>query len=98
MGYSFRIPFICLVVVCFIVICECVPVDRTDMEYVRKNNKVFDEFVSETGHNIVRRSKRRHGIIHGHLCPTGTGRLYGTQDCVPCNGYVDIKILRFTSF
>lgn len=88
---------ISLLIVCVIVICESIPVDRTEMEYVRKNNKfnkVFDEFVSETRHNIVRRSKRS-GIINGHLCPTGTGKLYGTGDCVPCDGYVQ-KIYNFT--
>lgn len=81
---------IVLLVLCVIVICKSVPVDRTEMEYVRKSNninKIFDGFVSETVHNIARRSKRS-GIISGHLCPIGYGKLYGTGDCVPCNGYV----------
>lgn len=80
--------YICLLVVCVIVVCESIPVDRTEMEYVRKINKfnkVWSGFVSDTEHNIVRRSKRS-GIINGHLCPTGTGKLYGTGDCIPCDG------------
>lgn len=90
--------YICLLVVCFIVICESVPVARTEIENVHKNdklNKVVDGFVSETEHNIVKRSKRS-GIIHGHLCPTGTGKLFSTGDCVPCNGYVPYYIFAFS--
>lgn len=81
--------YICLVAVSLIVICESLPVYKTEIDNGRKNNKFnefLNEFVSEVGHNIVRRSKRN-GIINGHLCPIGTGKL-STGDCVPCNGYV----------
>lgn len=86
--------YICLLIVCVIVICESLPIDRTEVDKVSKTNafnKVFDGFVGETEHKIVRRSKRS-GIISGHLCPSGTGKLYGTDDCVPCDGYVHITI------
>lgn len=84
--------YIYFLIVCVIVVCESVPVDRTGIDYVRKNDKsakLFDGFVSDTENNIVR-SKR--DVISGHLCPDGQGKLYVTGECVPCNGYVYITV------
>lgn len=77
---------------CIIVICESLPVDKTEVDNdnkVNKHNIFFNEFVNKTGLNIARRTKRS-GIISGSLCPAGTVKLYGTRECVPCNGYVYI--------
>lgn len=74
------------------VISESLPVYRTEIGNVMKNNKLNDlsyQFVTEHG-NIIAKRSIHHGIVNGHLCPIGTVKLYGSGYCVPCKGYVII--------